>query len=166
MLAVHFKFHHRSISPSLDGEKRKKKKNARKKMVQKTTHTPTYPLIHPPTYPFGLVLGRLCHPPPPDFPRPSPLRWCPPHRSGPFGPPAAAPPVARIHQPQGAYQQRDQMAMGFSKPEARSPVNIRFNPTTKIGSKMGGEFTYSRIVPLVLTHSQMSYNRNPVFKWS
>ena len=24
-------------------------------------------------------------------------------------------------------------------------VNIRFNPTTKIGSKMGGEFTYPRM---------------------
>ena len=29
------------------------------------------------------------------------------------------------------------------------------NPTTKIGCKMGGEFTYPKMVPLVLTHSQM-----------
>ena len=27
------------------------------------------------------------------------------------------------------------------------PVNIRFNPTAKIGSKMGGEFTYSGFDP-------------------
>ena len=26
------------------------------------------------------------------------------------------------------------------------------NPTTQIGSKMGGEFTYPEMVPLVLTH--------------
>ena len=36
-----------------------------------------------------------------------------------------------------------------------APVNIRFNPTTKIGSTMGGEFTYPKMVPLVLTHSHM-----------
>ena len=29
------------------------------------------------------------------------------------------------------------------------------NPTSKIGSKMGGEFTYPKMVPLVLTHSHM-----------
>ena len=29
------------------------------------------------------------------------------------------------------------------------------NPTTKIGSKMGGEFTYPKLVPLVLTHNQI-----------
>ena len=35
------------------------------------------------------------------------------------------------------------------------PVNLRFNPTTKIGKpKMGGGFTYPKMVPLVLTHSQ------------
>ena len=35
------------------------------------------------------------------------------------------------------------------------PVNIRLNPTTKIGSEMGGEFTYNKMGPLVLTHSQV-----------
>ena len=34
------------------------------------------------------------------------------------------------------------------------------NPTTKIGSKIGGEFTYPKMVPLVLTHSQIT-KRNP-----
>ena len=29
------------------------------------------------------------------------------------------------------------------------------NPTTKIGSKMGGEFTYPKMAPLVLTHSHI-----------
>ena len=29
------------------------------------------------------------------------------------------------------------------------------NPTTKIGSNMGGEFTYTKMVPLVLTHSRI-----------
>ena len=45
------------------------------------------------------------------------------------------------------------MAMAYPN---RTPVNIRFNPTTKTGSKMGGEFTYSKMVLLVLTHSQIS----------
>ena len=35
------------------------------------------------------------------------------------------------------------MAMGQNpKSQIVPPVNIRFNPTTKIDSKMGGEFTY------------------------
>ena len=33
-----------------------------------------------------------------------------------------------------------QLAMGQNP--NRPPVNIQFNPTSKIGSKMGGEFTY------------------------
>ena len=40
------------------------------------------------------------------------------------------------------------------KPKART-VREHPNPTTKIGSKMGGEFTYPKMVPLVLTHSQI-----------
>ena len=35
------------------------------------------------------------------------------------------------------------------------PVNIRFNPTTQIGSKMGGEFTYPKMVTLGLTHCHL-----------
>ena len=35
------------------------------------------------------------------------------------------------------------MAMG-QKPNRTRPVNIRFNPTNNIGSKMGGEFTYPK----------------------
>ena len=30
------------------------------------------------------------------------------------------------------------------------------NPTTTRGTKMGGEFTYPKMVPLVLTHSQLT----------
>ena len=37
------------------------------------------------------------------------------------------------------------------------PVNIRFNPTTEIGSKMGGEFTYAKMVHLP-TAISMIYN--------
>ena len=37
-----------------------------------------------------------------------------------------------------------------SKPRSEHP-----NPTTKIGSKMGGEFNYPKMVPLVLTDSQL-----------
>ena len=36
------------------------------------------------------------------------------------------------------------------------PVNIRFNQTTKIGSKMRGEFAYPKMVPLALTHSHIA----------
>ena len=32
------------------------------------------------------------------------------------------------------------------------------NPSTKIPTKMGGAFTYPKMVPLVLTHSQMGVN--------
>ena len=48
------------------------------------------------------------------------------------------------------------MAMG-QKPN-RTPSEHP-NPTTKIGSKMGGEFTYPRMVPLVLTHSHILNQR-------
>ena len=34
------------------------------------------------------------------------------------------------------------------------------NPTTKIGSKMGGEFPYPKMVPLVLTHSHVGMGQN------
>ena len=45
-------------------------------------------------------------------------------------------------------------AMG-QKPKPAPPVDIRFNPTTKIGSKIG-EFTYPKIgIPLALTHSHL-----------
>ena len=38
------------------------------------------------------------------------------------------------------------------------PVNIRFNPTTKIGPKMGGEFTYpKKLKPNGFDHSQMCW---------
>ena len=40
------------------------------------------------------------------------------------------------------------------------------NPTTKIGSKMGGEFTYPKMVPLVLTHSHMAVaHKAGIPKW-
>ena len=51
-------------------------------------------------------------------------------------------------------ERKSKYAMGQS-PKPVPPVNIRFNPTTKIGSKMGGEFAYPKMVPLVLTHSQL-----------
>ena len=35
------------------------------------------------------------------------------------------------------------------------------NPTTQIGSKMGGELTYPEMVPLLLTHSHVG-GRNPL----
>ena len=41
------------------------------------------------------------------------------------------------------------------------PVNIPI--PTKIGSKMGGEFTYPRMVPLVLTHSHFLSHRKGFF---
>ena len=41
-----------------------------------------------------------------------------------------------------------------SKP--RLAPSERFNPTTKIGPKMGGEFTYPKKAPLVLNHGHMS----------
>ena len=42
------------------------------------------------------------------------------------------------------------MAMGQNP--NRLPPSEHPNPTAKIGSKMGGEFTYPKMVPLVLTH--------------
>ena len=39
----------------------------------------------------------------------------------------------------GAKRSKSHMGQ---KPKPVPPVNIRFNPTNKIGSKMGGEFTY------------------------
>ena len=46
------------------------------------------------------------------------------------------------------------MAMG-QNPNRLAPSE-RPHPTTKIGSKMGGEFTYPKMVPLVLAHSHMA----------
>ena len=46
-----------------------------------------------------------------------------------------------------------QAAMGQNP--NRTPSE-HFNPTTRIGSKMGGEFTYPKMVPLVLTHGQVT----------
>ena len=34
------------------------------------------------------------------------------------------------------------------------------NPTTKTGTKMGGEFAYPKMVPLVLAHSHMGMSQN------
>ena len=42
------------------------------------------------------------------------------------------------------------MARG-QNPKFRTPSEHP-DPTTKIGSNMGGEFTYPKMVPLVLTH--------------
>ena len=52
--------------------------------------------------------------------------------------------------PVGPQALQAQMAMG-QKPIP--PVNIPI--PTEIGSKMGGEFTYPKMVPVVLTHSQI-----------
>ena len=39
-------------------------------------------------------------------------------------------------------------------PKFRTPSEPP-NPTTKIGSHMGGEFTYHKMIPLVLTRSHV-----------
>ena len=44
--------------------------------------------------------------------------------------------------------------MGFSTSKARTPSE-RDPISSKIGSKMGGELTYPKMVPLVLTHSHV-----------
>ena len=48
------------------------------------------------------------------------------------------------------------MATGFSKSKPVISLRTSTNPTTKIGSEMGGEFTYPKMVPLVLNHGQMT----------
>ena len=45
------------------------------------------------------------------------------------------------------------------------PVNIRFNPTTKIGSEMGAAFTYRKKVLVVLTHSHVPLGSQQLQKW-
>ena len=48
-----------------------------------------------------------------------------------------------------------QMWLGHGSKSNRTPSEHP-NPTIKIGSKMGGEFTYPKMVPLVLTHSHVT----------
>ena len=55
-----------------------------------------------------------------------------------------------VHDPLARRNRWAHVATGFSKSKSY-PVSI--NQSTKIGSNMGGEFTYPKMVPVVLTHS-------------
>ena len=51
-------------------------------------------------------------------------------------------------------EHRNDVAMGQNKNKKRTPSEHP-NPTTKIDSKMGGEFTYPKMVPLALNHGHV-----------
>ena len=52
-----------------------------------------------------------------------------------------------------------------SKSKIVPPVNIRFNPTTKIGTKMGGAFTYPALPPINMEpHQSPLSSMTPLFR--
>ena len=57
----------------------------------------------------------------------------------------------------GSNPPRDEKYVAMGQNPNRGPSEHP-NPTTKIGSKMGAEFTYPKMVPLVLTHSHIRKN--------